>query len=328
MRTKLASAALAGVVLALAASAGGILDRGHSVAQETLTIGVDTDPAGNTATSLGSITPCLSVSDGDTFEVDVFVAGVTDLLAWETYLFYDPSNITLADRDVSMFQAANTGSSVFDASEGLPDIDGQYGIGAVDLAEPPAPDSGSGVLARLTLKAVGTGVSPLSLSATDVNGDGRMDLGPWLRDSQADLILDSDGDGFFDGPIVNAEIRVGGTCPDFTPVPLPSPTLLPSSPTSEPSPSPSPEATVTPTETTPTTAAASPTAPPGRTATATANPTATAPAASPTATTPADGGETSSDDGSPWIIAYLSGALAVVLVGGVALLVIRMRRAR
>jgi len=319
MRTKLASVALAGVMLALTASAGVVLDRGYSAAQETLTIGVDADPTGNTATSLGPITPCLSVSSGDTFQVDVFVAGVNDLLAWETYLFYDTSIINIADRDVSMFQAANTGSNVFDASEGLPDIDGQYGIGALDLADPPSPDSGSGVLARLTLEAVGTGVSSLSLSATDIDGDGSMDLGPWLRDLKAELISDSDGDTFFDGPIVNAEIRVGGACPDVTPVALPSPTLPPSSPTSEPSPSSSPEATATPTETPPTTAAASPTV--------SSSPTATA-AATPTATAPADGGETSSDDGPPWIIAYIGGALAAVLLAGAALLVITMRRAR
>ncbi len=314
MRTKLASLALAGVVLALTASAGSVLDRGYSLAQETLTIGVDADPTGNTATSLGSITPCLSVSNGDTFQVDIFVAGVNDLLAWETYLFYDTSIINIVDRDVSMFQAANSGSNVFDASEGLPDIDGQYGIAAVDLADPPSPDSGSGVLARLTLEAIGTGVSPLSLSATDIDGDGTMDLGPWLRDLEAEPISDSNGDIFFDGPIANAEIRVGDNCPDVTPEPLPSPTLSPSSPTPEPSPSSSPETTATPTEAPPTTA--------------TASPTATVTAASPTATAPANGGETSSDNGPPWIIAYIGGALAAVLLIGAALLVIRMRGAR
>jgi hypothetical protein len=303
MKMVLASVALAGVVLALAASAGGVLTGGHSAAQETVTIGVDADPTGNTATSLGPIDSCLSVSTGDTFQVDVFVTDVVDLLAWETYFVYDMSVINIDSRDVMMFQAANPGSHVFDVSEGLPDIDGQYGIAAVDIADPPAPDSGSGVLARLTLKAAGAGVSPLSLSAIDINGDGTMDLGPWLKDSQAEPIADVDGDGFFDGPIANAEIVVDDTCPGATP--LASPTVIPASVTPGPSPSPTPEAT----------------------AASMGTPTATAPAATPTAT-PAETGETSSDDGPPWVIAYAAGGVAAVLLGGAALLAIRRRRAR
>jgi hypothetical protein len=305
MKLILASAALAGVVLALGASAGGVLTRGHSAAQEGVTIGVDTDPTGNTATSLGPIDSCLSVSTGDTFQVDVFVSDVVDLLAWETYFVYDMSVINIDSRDVMMFQAANEGSNVFDVSEALPDIDGQYGIATVDLADPPAPDSGSGVLARLTLKAVGAGVSPLSLSGIDINGDGTIDLGPFLTNIEAESITDLNDDGFFDGPIANAEITVDGACPSGTP--LVSPTLIPT-------PAATPKRTPAPT------AAASPTAP--------ASPTLSTPVGSPTPGAPAEDGETSSDDGPPWMIAYVGGAVAAVLLGGAALLAIGRRRAR
>ena len=41
-------------------------------------------------------------------------------------------------------------------------------------------DSGSGTLARLTLEAVGEGLSPLELPQIDFNGDGAPDLGPTL----------------------------------------------------------------------------------------------------------------------------------------------------
>ena len=302
MKVMLARAALAGVMLALAASAGGVVARGYSAAQEAVTIGVDVEPAGNTVTSLGPIDACISVSIGDTFQADIFVTDVADLLAWETYLVYDMSIINVVSRDVMMFQAANPGSNMFDVSEGLPDIDGYYRVAAVDLADPPAPDSGSGVLARLTLKAVGAGVSPLSLSPIDINEDGSIDLGPSLKDTEAESIGDLDGDGFFDGPIANAEIMVGGTCPGATP--LPSPTVIAESPTPEPSPSAIPDATATPTGTPTATAAASPTVP-----------------ASPT-----------EDEGSAWtggpaIIGYILGGLAAVLLGGAALLAIRRRRA-
>jgi len=313
MKMMLASAALAGVVLALAASAGGLLARGHSAAQEAVTIGVDVEPAGNTVTSLGPIDACISVSIGDTFQADIFVTDVADLLAWEAYFSYDMTVIKITDRDVMMFQAANPGSNMFDVSEGLPDIDGYYRVAAVDLADPPAPDSGSGVLARLTLKAVGPGVSPLSLSPIDVNEDGRIDLGASLKDIEAEPIDDLDGDGFFDGPIANAEIAVDTACPGVTP--LASPTVIGASPTPGPSPSPIAEATVTPTGT--------------PTATVAASPTATAPAASPTpgSTVAAE------DEGSPWtsgpaIIGYALGALAVLLLAGIGLLSIRRGRAR
>jgi len=296
----LASATLAGVLLAM--WAGAILHGKGSAAQVTVTIGVDVEPAGNTVTSLGPTDACISVSTGDTFQVDVFVTDVADLLAWETYFVYDMSVINVVSRDVMMFQAANAGSNVFDVSEGLPDIDGHYRIAAVDLADPPAPDSGSGVLAKLTLKAVGPGVSPLSLSPIDINEDGSIDLGPSLKDGEAEPIGDLDGDGFFDGPIANAEIAVDGTCPGR--IPLPSPTVIPASPTPEPSPSAIPDATAAPTGTPTATAAASPTVP-----------------ASPT-----------DDEGSAWtggpaIIGYILGGLAAVLLGGAALLAIRRRRA-
>lgn len=306
MKVMLASAALAGVVLALAASAGGVVARGYSAAQEAVAIGVDADPAGNTATSLGPVDSCLSVSTGDTFQVDVFVADVADLLAWETYFVYDMSIINVVSRDVMMFQAANPGSNVFDVSEGLPDIDGYYRVAGVDLADPPSPDSGSGVLARLTLKAVGAGTSLLSLSPIDVNEDGRMDLGPSLKDTEAEPIGDLNDDGFFDGPIANAEIAVGGTCPEGTPPP--TVTAIAESPTPEPSPSAIPDATVAPTET------------------PTETPTATA-AASPTVPASPTEDEGSAWTGGPAIIGYILGGLAAVLLGGAALFAIRRSRA-
>jgi hypothetical protein len=312
MRAMSASVTLAGVMLALAALVGGVVATGHGSAQEAVTIGLDVEPAGNTATSLGPIDPCISVSTGDTFEVDIFVTDVADLLAWETYFVYDMSIVNIASRDVAMFQAANSGSNVFDVSESLPDIDSYYRIAGVDLADPPAPDSGSGVLARLTLKAVGPGVSVLSLSPIDVNEDGKIDLGPSLKDAEAEPIGDLDGDGLFDGPIANAEVAVDGTCPGVTPVP--TSTMLPTSPTPQPTPSVIPEETGTPTGTPAATAAASPTA--------------TAPAVSPTAGAPGEDGDTSSDGGPPWVIAYVGGAVVVVLLGGAAAVAIMRRRAR
>ena len=198
------------------------LSRAETIAQGAVTLGVDADPTGNTATSVGTIERCTSVPINQSLSIDIFVRDVVDLLGWETYVVYDPSLLRVIDRNVEMFQAANANSNVFDASETLPDADGQYHLAAVDIGEPPSPDSGSGVLARLTLQAVAAGVSPASLALLDVNEDGTPDLGSSLTDAEGEHIADVNGDGLFDGPMSEAWIAVGTPCPETAPTPAAS----------------------------------------------------------------------------------------------------------
>ncbi|MDP2949127.1 MAG: cohesin domain-containing protein [Chloroflexota bacterium] len=215
--------ALVGLLLTLTLVAWGALGGSRADAQGGLEVGVDANPSGNSATSLGSIESCISVRNGETFSVDIFVANVKDLLGWEAYFVYDPSILQVVGRNVRMFQASSPGSNLFDASEGLPDDDGRYRLGAADIAEPPSPDSGSGVLARLTLKALSAGVSSASLPLLDLTGDGRPDLGPIMTDVAGKAIADQDGDGFFDGASSQAWIAVDAPCPDKPPPGLPTP---------------------------------------------------------------------------------------------------------
>ena len=314
MRTMLRNARFAGVLLAAALLAtamlaGIVVGGGESTAQTRTSIGVDANPAANAATSLGPIDSCMSVSTGDTFDVDIFITDVTDLLAWEVYFVYDGSIINIVDHDVQMFQAANEGSNIFDLSEVLPDLDARYGLAAADLADPPAPDSGSGVLARLTLKAVAPGISPASVPLIDFDNNGTMDLGPFLSDMHGNPIDDLNNDTFFDGQISAAQIAVDTACPPEGVVATPTRTAASPSPTSP----------------------ASPTvkATPGVPKTATASPTATAVVASPTPgeRPPTENGD-STWTGRPWVIGYVVGGLAVLLAGGVALLAVTRRRAR
>ena len=168
------------------------------VCEVATSIGVDADPTkspANTATSLGSIQSCISVSTSDIFDVDLFITNVADLVAWDTYFQYNRSVVNVTAVNVQMFQAANPGSSVFNASEATPDSDGNFYISAVDIAVG-AQDSGSGVLARVTLRAVGPGLSPASI------------LLPELKDKDNVAIGDIDGDGYFDGLVANAQIAV------------------------------------------------------------------------------------------------------------------------
>jgi hypothetical protein len=188
------------------------LEVGHS--QEPATsLAIDADPTGNSETSLGPQDSCISVSQGDTFEVDVTITDVTDLLAWEASFTYDPEIVQVTDRDVELFQAADGESTIFDVSQSTPDSDGMYGLGAVDTADPEAPDGGSGILARLTLEAVGPGASPLAIPEIDLNEDTVLDRGPLLRNVAGEAIGDEDGDGLFDGPVSDAQVIVDGPCP-------------------------------------------------------------------------------------------------------------------
>lgn len=231
----------------------------RAAAQQAVSLAVDADPSGNTATSLGSADECAGVATGDSFQVDIVVRDVEDLLGWEAYVIYDASVLKLTDRDVRMLLAANAESNVFDASDAPVSANGRYRVAAADIADPPAPDSGSGLLARLTFDAVAPGVSLVALPRLDVTGDGRPDVGPILTAAGGQRIGDSDGDAFFDGPTADAWIAVDTPCPSEPP-PLPSVTPFtppPSTPAVIPTRSATPLATPTPTPTPPTATGAS-----------------------------------------------------------------------
>jgi len=167
----------------------------------TTTLGIDADPSGNTATSLGPIEACTSISSGSSTTIDLFITNVSDLLGWNTRILYNPSLISITNINVKMFQAADRHSNVFNASDPRPDSDGSFYASAVDLSAPPYQDSGSGVLARITVSALAPGVSPLTVSS------------PTLTNVTGQPIGDTDGNGIFEGSVFNAQIAVDRPCP-------------------------------------------------------------------------------------------------------------------
>ncbi len=212
-------------VMSLLLAASLVLPEGDTAAQGPLTLAVDADPTGNTATSVGNIDDCLSVDLGDTFDVDIVIENVANLLGWESPFVYDKSILEVVNINVRLFQAANPNSNVINASEAPPDRDGLFLMGAADVSK--ATDNGSGVLARLTLQAVGTGVSPASIPQVDFNNDGTPDLGPTLAAlifGAIEHLGDTNGDNLFDGPTDHARIAVGLPCTAATPTPTPAPT--------------------------------------------------------------------------------------------------------
>jgi hypothetical protein len=175
-------------------------------------LAIDADPTGNTAESVDAVDNCVEVSQGDTFSVDFVINDAANLLGWETYLAYDKSVLSVADRDVQMFLTGGPEREVFDASERTPDNDGLYRLTAVDIASPPYSHTGSGVLARVTFQATGEGVAFVSAVPVDRNDDGKPDIGPVFKDTDNHLIGDSNGDSFFDGPTTDARVAVGTPC--------------------------------------------------------------------------------------------------------------------
>ena len=287
----------------------------NGAAQDGPTVGVDADPAGNTAISLGTIDSCISVKKGDAFQVDIFVTDVVNLLNWEVYFSFDGDVINVTDRDVQMFPAASAGSDVLDVSDVLPSSGGLYRLGAADLSRPPAVDSGSGVLGRLTLEAVGAGLSPAILTTLDANSDGKIDLGPLLSDAELRAIGDANGDGFFDGTVVNAQIAVDRDC-------LPGGVA---SPTASPGAGGSPVATPTGPSAATATPVSTATGSPALTATPVGTQARASPTSSPTVAPP---DEEDGDGGPPWAIVGVIGGLAglLLLAGGGAMWIRSTRR--
>lgn len=181
-------------------------------AQAPTSVSVDVVPAGNTATTAGTVQACASAKNGDSFIVDIVISDVKDLLAAELAVSYNADVLEVTGRDVQQFQAASAGSQVLDLSDKVPDDDGRYEVQSVDTADPLAPDSGSGILASLTLRAKGEGTSPISIAPVDLDGDGTPDRGILMSNANGDAIGDTNGDKRFDGPTKDAEIRVGESC--------------------------------------------------------------------------------------------------------------------
>jgi hypothetical protein len=169
------------------------------------TVGVDTDPyatPANTATSLGSIEACIEVtSGGDPFDIDIYITDVPPLRGFDATFEYDGGVVNVVGKDVFQLLAADSGSNVLDLSDmGLPDSDGYYRAGAFDTSGPH--ESGEGVLVRLTLQTVGSGVSQANLTYVT------------LWDPNGDPMPPLDVSGYFAGPIFNGQIAVDVECPD------------------------------------------------------------------------------------------------------------------
>ena len=209
--TRLAQAGLLTVVaLGLALAATLVPGAPSNVTEATWSqvntiVGVDLNTSGNTDSAVGTINVCRSVNVNDTFDIDLFVKDVTNINSFEGAFRWDGTKlqvtaISVASPGVAIL-ARTPGSTVQNLSDPvLPNSTGSFLAGALDTAIPRKPETGSGVLARLTLKATAAGTSRASYTFV------------LLRDQNEAAIGDLNGNDYFDGLVFNAVIVVGSPC--------------------------------------------------------------------------------------------------------------------
>ena len=182
-------------------------------------VGIDAETSGNSANSLGTIQYCLAPVSGNTFDVDVFVKGVPPfanfaggLGGFDFVLLYDASQLMVtAVNDQLMLAVGNHNIvSYISYTDHPPDNDGRLTIRAYDQAN--NPESGNGVLARITLKAIGNRQSNLAVLGVP-------------------QVVDNENWIYSINELQVAQIFINGAC--GTPTPTPSPTPVPT-PTSTP----------------------------------------------------------------------------------------------
>jgi hypothetical protein len=157
------------------------------------------DIAGNNDSNVGVIDDCAKIPKvGDTLTFDLVVQNIDPavrIAGYQVDIDYDPdvihitsavtsdpagstppNNVTIVSRIPS-----SAGAGFVSLTEGLlPDTDGSFTVAIADgTGNPPPPDNhedGEGVLARITVEAVGTGISDLIIPGPSGGPDGVSDL--------------------------------------------------------------------------------------------------------------------------------------------------------
>jgi len=215
LKATVAATALAAALLLTFVLASGSLQparASHSTATADR-IAIDTDISGNTATAVGTLNSCAIIPTvGGTAQIDVLVGPVgipsaRPLIGFGFDLNYNPSLVNVSAENHNLLLASKFGSSLFAAGDetlGLPDSDGSFNESTADLGPiPSSAETGPGVLSRITLTAVATGTSPLTLTGVGLL-DTQSEVIPVVTTLNAFVIVgsgsctDTDGDGIID----------------------------------------------------------------------------------------------------------------------------------
>jgi hypothetical protein len=207
-RLKTAFLVVAGVLCALVLA---LVSRSPVAADNGTTIGIDMQPGNGPASSGGGGQGCVSVKAGDNFNADVFITNTDPLTEWEFRVDFNPSVVSLESADFN-YLLVQSGGHLFhsDFQQEKP------GRIFLDAVEPHSPDGGSGVLARLHLKALSDGTSSLQITNDPSY------FGPRLLGAGGAIVGDTNGDGIFDGNLSSGSVAVGRSCAPTTPSPVPT----------------------------------------------------------------------------------------------------------
>ena len=208
-------------------------------------IAVDMNTAGNTSTScagdgcqpgtLSAIQTCAEVDVGASITVDVVVDSIPNYVApsgagpqivgFDMDLLYS-SNVAVfaADMLIGMEYKGTPGGGGSHNTNATPDSDGDFFMGEFDFSA--IGESGKGILARLTLQGVSSGLSPLKLHYTLLDGP------PNIYDAS------NNTNAYTIGTVMDSLLAVHpATCPAATATPTPSPAPTPGPATGTPGPS-------------------------------------------------------------------------------------------
>ncbi|HSP55370.1 MAG TPA: hypothetical protein VLS25_07260, partial [Dehalococcoidia bacterium] len=188
-------------------------------------LGIDTDPTGNTAASLGTIQDCAAIGPDTTFTVDVVVASIQPqvgmsggLVGFGSDLVYDPAKLTVTGVNNALFVLSAPGNSLFDLSDAVPDTTGNFTVVAINTGSTFA--SGSGVLSRITLHTApgSSGLAHLGLQNVG--------------------LIDAANNPYLIDQITEADVAIGQGCPTpgITIPPTFSPGTVTPTPTATPTP--------------------------------------------------------------------------------------------
>ena len=183
--------------------------------QNQFDLAIDTEVSGNGGSSLGGLDPCVSVNQGDFFDVDLVVRGVPEpgIAALAADVIYDPAVLSIAAME---YEGLMLHGIYIHFGDAAPDSDGDFRIDSANFETPRK--TGDGAILRLTFEALASGGStltwddtnPLGYPAAGESWDGIPDV----------LYLDPEsvGEPDFIGVFPNmrargAEVMVGSPCP-------------------------------------------------------------------------------------------------------------------
>ena len=168
----------------------------------------DMGPSGNTATAIGDRQDCVQLAPGAVVLVDIVARKVPasnrdDRLPVQAQLL--SAALTVLTQNSNFMLAANSGSSLFNLSDPLPDdnLDNDWDASLLDTG-PASPESGSGVLDRLAIQVdagAPAGLYPLTLTNNGHLGADSLLATPDLTYAGSIAVgvpCDTDGDGWND----------------------------------------------------------------------------------------------------------------------------------